>query len=68
MKDFPYKDAANVHVPIMLENITRVWLRMDGELFGDKSNVFGVSSLGPQDDAQGKPAFDAWKLAAAERE
>lgn len=52
MKDFPYKDAANVHVPIMLENITRVWLRMDGELFGDKSNVFGVSSLGPQDDAQ----------------
>lgn len=51
-KDFPYKDAANVHVPIMLENLTRVWFRMDGELFGDKSNVFGVSSMGPQDDAQ----------------
>lgn len=51
-KDFPYADAANVHVPIMLENLTRVWLRMNGELFGDKSNVFGVSSLGPMDDQQ----------------
>ena len=51
-KDFPYENAANVHVPIMLENLTRVWLRMNGELFGDKSNVFGVSSLGPMDDQQ----------------
>ena len=49
-KDWPYKNAANVHVPLMLENITRVWFRMDGELFGDKSAVFGVSSLGPNDD------------------
>lgn len=51
-KDFPYKDAANVHVPIALENITRVVFRSFGELFGDKSNVFGVSSLGPSDDEQ----------------
>lgn len=51
-KDFPYKDAANVHVPIALENITRVVFRAFGELFGDKSNVFGVSSLGPSDDEQ----------------
>ena len=51
-KDFPYKDAANVHVPIALENITRVVFRAFGELFADKSNVFGVSSLGPSDDEQ----------------
>jgi hypothetical protein len=51
-KDFPYKDAANVHVPIALENITRVVFRAYGELFSDKSNVFGVSSLGPEDDDQ----------------
>lgn len=44
--------SANVHVPIMLENLTRVWFRMMGELFDDWSNVFGVSSLGPQDDDQ----------------
>lgn len=51
-KDWPYKDAANVHVPIMLENITRVSFRAFGELFGDWSNVFGWSSLGPHDDEQ----------------
>jgi hypothetical protein len=51
-KLFPWKDAANVHVPLMLENITRVVFRAYGELFQDKSNVFGVSSLGPEDDDQ----------------
>ena len=44
--------SANVHVPIMLENLTRVWFRMMGELFDDWSSVFGVSSLGPQDEDQ----------------
>lgn len=44
--------SANVHVPIMSENLTRVWFRMMGELFDDWGNVFGVSSLGPQDDDQ----------------
>lgn len=64
MKDFPYENAANVHVPIMLENITRVWFRMDGELFGDKSNVFGVSSMGPEDDerAQLLSMHGNWQL------
>jgi hypothetical protein len=51
-KEFPYKDAANVHVPIMLENLTRVWFRMMGELFDDWSNVFGVSALGTHDEDQ----------------
>jgi hypothetical protein len=51
-KEYPWKDCANVHVPIMLENITRVVFRAYGELFADTSNVFGVSSLGPSDDEQ----------------
>lgn len=51
-KDWPYKNAANVHVPIMMENITRVTFRAVGELFGDTSNVFGVSALGPEDEEQ----------------
>lgn len=51
-KTFPYADAANVHVPIMMENLTRVHFRLFGELFPDWSDVFGVASLGPQDDEQ----------------
>lgn len=51
-KDFPYQNAANAHVPITLENITRVAFRANGELFSDWSNVFGVSALGPEDSEQ----------------
>lgn len=51
-KTFPYENAANVHVPIMMENVTRVWFRMMGELFDDWTNVFGVVALGPQDAEQ----------------
>lgn len=49
-KTWPFQHAANVHVPLMLENLTRVHFRMNGELFGNWDNVFGVSSLGPNDD------------------
>lgn len=49
-KTWPFKDAANVHIPIMMENLTRVHFRMNGELFGNWDNVFGVNSLGPNDD------------------
>jgi hypothetical protein len=51
-KDWPFAHAANANVPIMFENLTRVVFRADGELFGDKSNVFGVSSLGDKDQDQ----------------
>jgi len=51
-KEWPYKNAANANVPIMMENLTRVVFRADGELFGDKSNVFGVSALGDKDQDQ----------------
>lgn len=49
-KEWPWKDAANVHVPMMMENTTRLVARSTGELFGDWQNVFGVVPMGPQDD------------------
>lgn len=49
-KDTPWKDAANVNVPVMLENLSRLVARAEGELFGDWRNVFGVESLGISDE------------------
>jgi len=49
-KDFPFKDSANPHLPLMLENLSRLVFRLSGELFGDWSNVFGVVPVGPDDD------------------
>lgn len=51
-KEWPYKNAANANVPIMMTNLTRVVFRAFGELFADMSNVFGVSSLGQKDQDQ----------------
>jgi hypothetical protein len=44
-KDHPWKDAANVNIPMMLENLSRLVARAEGELFGDWRNVFGVESV-----------------------
>lgn len=44
-KDWPFKNCANVNVPIMLENITRLAFRTEGEIFGDWSNVHGVAAM-----------------------
>lgn len=48
-KDFPFEDAANVHVPQMLEAIMRLVSRYKGEIFGDRTSVFNVIPLGPDD-------------------
>lgn len=45
-KEFPYKGAANAHVPILLENLQRLEARIETELFGDWSNVCSVPPLG----------------------
>ena len=50
MKDFPFEDAANPHLPLMLENLSRLCFRATGELFGDWTTVFGVVPMGPDDD------------------
>lgn len=49
-KEYPFKGAANMHVPIVLENLNRLTARGTSELFGDWSNVFGVTPVGPDDD------------------
>lgn len=55
-KDYPWENAANPHVPIMIENVTRVMFRAKGELFGDWKNVFRVKKIGvePAADTEAK--------------
>jgi hypothetical protein len=48
-KLYPFKNCANAHVPIMLENITRLQMRAAGELFGDWTAVATVLPVGPDD-------------------
>lgn len=49
-KNFPFKDACNAHVPIMIENGTRLINRIASELFGDWSATHGVVPIGPGDE------------------
>lgn len=50
-KNYPFKNAANPHVPLTLENACRLVFRMSHELFGDWSSVFGVVPIGAQDES-----------------
>ena len=50
-KTFPFKDCANAHIPILLENGSRLVFRIASELFGDWSNTYGVVPIGPDDEA-----------------
>lgn len=63
-KEFPFKNAANCHVPIMIENTTRNVFRAFAELFGDWDNVFGVAAIGPNDEnmAQVLTLHGNWQL------
>jgi hypothetical protein len=53
-KSYPFKDCANVNIPIMLENVTRIAFRAYAELFGDWNNVFGVAPIGEADEETAK--------------
>lgn len=48
-KEYPYQNAPNAHVPILLENTIRLAFRTESEVFGDWTNFMGVMPLGPQD-------------------
>jgi hypothetical protein len=48
-KDFPWKDSANMNMPILLKNTLRIVLRVSDEIFGDWSGVFGVVAVSPED-------------------
>lgn len=64
-KKFPFEGCANGHVPIMMENISRIVTRAYGELFPDRNNVFGVVPVGPDDEdiAQALSVHGNWQLA-----
>lgn len=49
-KDWPFKHAANAHVPLYLIALSRILFRAYDELFGDWTSVFGVLPVGPDDD------------------
>src|SRR5688572_21586742 len=49
-KNFPFKDCANLHIPIMIETISRLAFRTYGEIFSNWNNVFGVAPIGPGDE------------------
>lgn len=49
-KSFPWQDSANAHVPILLENTLRLESRIEIDLFGDWSNVYGAVGVDPSSD------------------
>jgi hypothetical protein len=49
-KEFPFKDAANPHVPLMLENLSRLCFRATGELFGDWQTIISAVPMGADDE------------------
>lgn len=50
----PYDKMSNVHVPILMENVIRMQYRQAYELFGNWTNVFGVTPIGPDDEHTAK--------------
>lgn len=49
-----FKDMSNAHVPILMENTIRMVFRQAYELFGNWTNVFGVTPIGPDDERVAK--------------
>ena len=50
----PFQDMSNAHVPILMENTVRMTTRQAYELFGNWTNVFGVTPIGPDDEKMAK--------------
>jgi hypothetical protein len=49
-----FADMANAHVPILMENTIRMAHRQAYELFGNWTQVFGVTPIGPDDERTAK--------------
>src|ERR1043165_254763 len=49
-----FANMANAHVPILMENTIRMVYRQAYELFGNWTNVFGVTPIGPDDEQTAK--------------
>lgn len=50
----PFQHMANAHVPILMENTIRMVFRQAYELFGNWTQVFGVTPIGPDDEHTAK--------------
>lgn len=63
-KEYPFQHCANMHMPLLLENISRVGARAFDELFGDWTNVFGVAPVGPAgaDVAEVLTLHEGWQI------
>jgi len=51
-KTYPFKDCANVHIPMFLENMTRIATRVYSEIFRDGSNVCAALPVNEQHEAE----------------
>lgn len=45
-----FDDLSHAHVPLLMENTVRMVFRQCYELFGNWTNVFGVTPIGPDDE------------------
>lgn len=60
----PWKDSAQAHLPIAMENLTRMCLLMTSEIFGDWKQFFEVVPMGPagQDTARLLTQHGNWQF------
>ena len=63
-KDFPYPEAANVHVPFMLETLSRLQPRLASEIFGKWEGPLHYISTDPETDdlADLVEAHSSWQF------
>lgn len=63
-KTEPFADCANVRLPILMENLSRLYMRMYIELFGDFTNIMTALPVGPDDRdwADIVTTHDNWQL------
>lgn len=48
-KTFPHEHCANAHVPLVLEDVSRLASNIYAEIFQDRDMIFGVKATGPDD-------------------
>ena len=65
-KSFPWSGCSNANVPILFENILRMALRIEGELFGDWKQVFSYIPLSGTEESRAEAdamtKHDNWQL------
>lgn len=63
-KDWPFKNAANAHVPLLFKTLTRVTATVFNEIFGEWDGFYRVLPVGPDDDgvAEALTKHGNWQL------